>query len=88
MAEKQIDFEAAYRIEGWSDGIAWRLLGYEWIRDEDYEWSGIEYENRDRVRAVMIGDDRVFTFDVEDVVEIDEDSYCPGCGQIGCGAYH
>jgi hypothetical protein len=81
-----IDLEARYRVEGYS-GVAWYLLGYEKIRDEDYEWSGIEYENTDRVWAVMVGDDRVFTFDVEELTELEDDEYCPECGQIGCKAY-
>ena len=37
------------------------------------------------VRAVMVGDDREFIVDVDDLTEIPDDSYCPGCGQIGCG---
>jgi hypothetical protein len=50
-------------------------------------WTGIEYENRERVRAVMVGDDREFTFDVDEVTPLAEGDYCPECGQIGCKAY-
>lgn len=42
---------------------------------EDHEW----------VRAVMVGDDRVFEIEVSDLTVIDEDDYCAECGQIGCG---
>jgi hypothetical protein len=77
------DFDAHYRVSGYG-GIAWYVLGYEMIRDEDYEWSGMEYENRERVRAVMVGDDRVFVFDVEDFEPLADDEYCRDCGQIGC----
>ena len=80
-----LDFNCAYRVEGYR-GVAWRLVGYEMIRDEDYEWSGIEEEDREHARMVMVGDDRIFTFDVEDVEPISEDDYCSGCGQIGCKA--
>jgi hypothetical protein len=82
----KLDLEARYRVEGYG-GVAWYLLGYEKIRDEDYEWTGIEYENTDRVWAVMVGDDRVFTFDVEELSKLEDDEYCPECGQIGCKAY-
>jgi len=76
--------DAHYRVTGYG-AIAWYVLGYETWRDEDYDWSGIENVNEDRVRAVMVGDDRVFTFDVEELEEIPEDSFCRDCGQIGCG---
>jgi len=35
----------------------------------------------------MVGDDREFSVDPEDVTEIPENAYCPECGQIGCKAY-
>ena len=84
-SQEGIDFDAHYTIHGWSKGIAWYLLGYEMIRDEDYEWSGIEEENRDMVRATMVGDDRVFVIDIDDLQIIPEDSFCRDCGQVGCG---
>ena len=36
-----IDFDSAHRITGWSDGIAWRLLGYatEWT-EESWTFDG------------------------------------------------
>ena len=38
-----------------------------------------------RVVCVMVGDDRRFTHDVDDLTPLDDDDYCSGCGQIGCG---
>jgi hypothetical protein len=95
----ELGFDSAYRIEGY-DGIAWGLRGYakEWT-EEWYEDVGTqsmpdyivhepeEIEDRTRVEAVMIGDDRVFTFGIDEITPIDEDEYCPECGQIGCTAY-
>lgn len=78
------DFSAAYTT---GDGIAWRVDNYVTSRDEDYEWSGIENVDYDRVEAHMVGDDRTFTFDIDELTKIDEDEYCPECGQIGCKAY-
>jgi len=46
-----------------------------------------EVERHDQVRAVMVGDDRTHIVDVDDLTEIAEEDYCPGCGQIGCNAY-
>lgn len=83
------DMEARYTVEGYR-GIAFYCVGYEMIRDVDENgdwWSGIEYENRDRVRMIMVGDDRVHIVDVSDCTPIKEDEYCPECGQIGCTAY-
>ena len=82
----EIDFDSTYAVDEYR-GIAWHLLGYEIIYDEDYEWSGVTYENKERVRAYMIGDDREFVFDIDQLTKLDDSEYCPGCGQIGCGAY-
>lgn len=102
MESEEFDFDSAYRVDGY-DGIAWRATGYatEWT-EESWEYDGLgdtedegsyfynepeEIEDRTRICAIMIGDDRVFTFDIEDFTAIDEEDYCPGCGQIGCKAY-
>jgi hypothetical protein len=39
-----------------------------------------------RVRAVMVGDDCEHIVDTDDLTEIPENGYCPGCGQTGCYA--
>ena len=38
-----------------------------------------------RLTCVMVGDDREFHFDPEDLTKIDRDDFCGECGQIGCG---
>lgn len=81
-----IDFEKKYKVEGYG-GVAWHAWNYEMVRDEDFEWSGIATENPERVVCVMVGDDRKFTFDVEDLTPLEDDEYCPECGQIGCKAW-
>ncbi len=94
-----IDFSAHYRIG--PTAVAWYLLGYatEWTEEECiYSGEGDEddpsnylynepeeIEDRDRVRACMVGDDRVETVDVDDLTLIDEEDFCRDCGQIGCG---
>ena len=79
-----VNFPAdAYRIEGYK-GIAWYVLGWETEPDADTEWSGYEVKTG-RIIAVMIGDDRHFSFDPAEVHAIEPDSFCRTCGQIGCG---
>lgn len=41
-------------------------------------------ENRNRVIAVMIGDDTEHVIEVSELTEIKADGYCRDCGQIGC----
>ena len=41
--------------------------------------------HRDCVVVVMIGDDYKWHVSPDDVHELDDDAYCGGCGQIGCG---
>lgn len=72
----------AYRVSGY-DGIAWHVLGWETEPDEDTEWSGIE-ERTGRVVAMMVGDDRKFSFDPDEVTPLEREEYCGVCGQIGC----
>lgn len=54
--------------------------------DEDaYAYSEPELvEDPSRVRAVMVGDDSVWTFDVEDLTPLAREDYCGVCGQVGC----
>jgi len=73
----------AYTADGWGKGIAWAVLGWETEPDEDTEWTGQE-ERTGQVVAVMIGDDRHFTFDQEDLTPLDREEYCGECGQVGC----
>lgn len=73
----------AYTVAGYR-GIAWYVLGWETEPDEDTEWSGIE-NRTGRLVAIMVGDDRRFTFDPEELTALDREAYCGSCGQVGCG---
>lgn len=82
----EIDSSKRYRVlDSGSAGVAWYVTRFVTSRDEDYEWTGIENVDTSRVVCVMVGDDRDFTFDVSDLVELEEGDYCRECGQIGCG---
>ena len=72
----------AYTVDGYK-GIAWYVLGWETEPDEDTEWTGIE-ERTSKVVAKMVGDDRHFVFDVDEVHALAREEYCSECGQIGC----
>lgn len=77
------DFDATYVAEGWSAGVAWRVTHWETEADEDTEWTGIENPTGLLV-AHMVGDDRDFRFEPDQLTPIDEDAYCSCCGQVGC----
>lgn len=97
--EDGVDFDAAYRVDGYS-GVAWRLLGWAqedipvltYGEDEDGNEEWLDFGERELaddpycVVAVMIGDDRRFTFDRDEIHVIPEDGFCHGCGQTGCTA--
>lgn len=94
------DFGPAYHVAGY-DGIAFRADAYEtetigewrlWNEDEDADpddESSYDWEEEERltgmILAHMIGDDRTFVLDPDDMTPIGDDDYCAGCGQIGCG---
>ena len=83
----------AYQVRGYK-GIAWYVLGWEvetgpceWYDHDAGEWVFDEEPGDVRtgqVVAVMVGDDRRFTFDEEDVIPLKREEYCGECGQMGC----
>ena len=64
-------------------GVAWSIYGWETEPNEDTEWFGIE-NRTGRVIAVMVGDDRRESCDLDDFEPIAREDYCGSCGQIGC----
>ena len=46
-----------------------------------------EYERTERVIVVMVGDDAWHAVDADALRLIEEEDYCPECGQVGCKAY-
>lgn len=81
--DTDFDFDVTYTADGWSSGIAWRVYAWETQPDEDTEWTGIE-ERTGNVLAHMIGDDRTFSFDPDDLTALPVGGYCVDCGQVGC----
>ena len=53
-------------------------------------WSGIAfYINKledDQAEVIMIGDDRKWTYNIDDLKPLASGSFCIECGQVGC--YH
>ena len=94
-----VDFSANYRIAGYG-GIAWYLRGYakrwteeswEHIEGTDPDNEGNyyynepeEYEDKEWVIAVMVGDDREFEVEVTELTLLPREDFCGVCGQIGC----
>lgn len=85
--DNPLNTQTRYRVIT-AGGVAWYLIGYVC---ETYcnGWGDSEvFEDRSRVRAVMVGDDRPHTFDRDELEPISDDDYCSSCGQIGCGWGH
>jgi hypothetical protein len=76
------EFTGNYTVSGY-EGIAFYILGYETVPDEDTEWSGYEVRTGDLV-GVMVGDDLHHSIDPSDITAINEDEFCTCCGQVGC----
>jgi hypothetical protein len=92
------NFDATYSVEGYR-GIAWYARSYAIIRrpligyyldedgtecEEEIPGEFDEEEDRSQIVATMVGDDRKFTFPVEDFRPLERSEYCAECGQIGC----
>ena len=84
MTETTFDFDATYTVDGYR-GVAFRATGFEEVAYEDTEWTGMLVKTG-KVVAHMVGDDRDFTFDVDEMTALDELDYCAECGQVGCTA--
>ena len=81
--EEAPEYQAdGYTIAGYR-GIAWYVRGWETKPDQDTEWSGIETRTGNLV-CTMIGDDRHFAFEPDEVHELPREEFCGECGQIGC----
>jgi hypothetical protein len=94
-----LDFAARYTVKG-GPRVAYYLKGYPQrfipytftVTAED----GTEYEEEDsdgdweddlecgQVLAVMVGDDKRHTIDIDDLIPLDDLAYCHVCGQVGC----
>jgi len=86
----------AYTVKGKNNkGIAWRVYGWEleavleadfYDNETDTLIVGMEWneERTGRVVCVMIGDDRRFTFDPDELTPLADLDYCAVCGQVGC----
>jgi hypothetical protein len=72
----------AYIVKGWR-GIAFYVLGWETEPDEDTEWSGCE-NRTGNVLVVMVGDDKRWSVEPDDITPIPREDYCGECGQVGC----
>lgn len=101
MQITKLDQKAHYSVKGWAGiaffiwGFPKRwepYVGFE--LDEDGEEVEVELDEGEwveqdetcgRVLVVMVGDDKKHEVDVEDLTQIEEEDFCPSCGQIGCG---
>ncbi len=79
---------AYVRVKGFS-GVACIFVGMQierfWDLDEGIYLEDPEERETGMALVVMVGDDHRHAVDPEDMTEIDEETFCHGCGQIGCG---
>lgn len=61
--------------------------GAEWWEIDHSEGEWVDDPNGETLRCVMVGDDRVHTFETHELTRLEEGDYCPSCGQIGCDAH-
>lgn len=66
------------------EGIALWYTGpaVEYVEDGFGDVEGIP--DPTKAIVIMVGDDQRYTVDTDELIPIDEDDFCGGCGQIGC----
>lgn len=76
------------RVKGFSE-VACTFVGMQteryWDLDEGIFPGEPEERETGKALVVMVGDDHRYAVDPEDMTEIDKETFCHGCGQIGCG---
>lgn len=96
-----LDFNTAYKVDGYegiawhllrhplvTDECPGHPAGeYDDLGETVYcDGSCVEpYPDEDRVICRMVGDDADYDFGVDEITPLDDDEWCAGCGQIGCG---
>lgn len=98
MILKEVDFGmyvshesyrgVAFWVDDWSKKIVEKYVEYPDFGDSGepfYGWEEVEVISDSMVDCYMIGDDRKFEFDIDELTAIDVNDFCGSCGQIGCG---
>jgi hypothetical protein len=70
------------------NGIALRFDSYCGGLDNYNGYEDDEWEDGQELTSAffhMVGDDRLYEIEIEDIEILDDDEFCGGCGQIGCG---
>lgn len=78
----------AFWVDNWSKDIKEEYVEYIESGDSGevfFGWEEVEVISDSIVECYMVGDDRMFKFDIEDLTIIDVNDFCGSCGQIGCG---
>lgn len=83
VTDDRFDFAASYTHPDYK-GIALHAWGYELEPGDDPFDPDDCMVNPDWIIVSMVGDDRKFPIERAGLVRLDDDDYCPGCGQTGC----
>src|SRR5947207_2287637 len=77
----------AYAVAGYR-GVAFYIYGWEieryWDESEGIYADDPAERRTGRVVAVMVGDDRQFTFEPDELTALADLDFCGVCGQLGC----
>lgn len=80
----EIKIGDSVKVRGWP-GIAFTFRGHPLIHclDEDGVYPE-KLEDPDRAIVVMVGDDRKWNVEMDDLTLLPPEKFCGVCGQIGC----
>jgi hypothetical protein len=78
----------AFWMDDWARSIEEKYVEHFETDDSGevfFGWEEVEVVSDSAVECYMVGDDRMFKFDISDLTAIDVNDFCGSCGQIGCG---
>lgn len=76
----------AFWVDDWAKEVKEEMFSFleEESGELDWGWDEVEIVSDHMVECYMVGDDRKFVFDLDDLTAINVNDFCRSCGQIGC----
>ncbi len=78
----------AFWVDDWARSLEEQYVEY--IESDDsgevfFGWEEVEVISNSVVECYMVGDDKMYKFDIDELTAVNVNDFCYSCGQIGCG---
>lgn len=76
----------AFWVDDWAKEIKEEIFTFldEESGELNWGWDEVEIVSDRMVECYMVGDDKKFVFDLDELTPISINDFCGSCGQVGC----